>query len=247
MSTLGHRRARGRQRSRRICSRHPTRTTAAIVSSWWRSVRPAEQGMRRRAHTTFARRAAVCSTSTRCAVRRATGRGCADDRRRARADRAVAEPSRPAGSRRGPASRRARRTAPRPRARHRRIGADGPRGDRTRRRARLRPRCAARARPTASGEIRSRFVVVADGANSRFGRALGTTRERDWPYGIATRSYWNSPRTERHVAGDPARDPRRATAIRSPGTAGSPRSATARSTSGSGCCRRTATCVASTR
>jgi menaquinone-9 beta-reductase len=50
---------------------------------------------------------------------------------------------------------------------------------------------------TADGEreIRSRFVVVADGANSRFGRALGTTRERDWPYGIATRSYWHSPRT----------------------------------------------------
>ena len=50
---------------------------------------------------------------------------------------------------------------------------------------------------TADGEreFRSRFVVVADGANSRFGRALGTARERDWPYGIATRSYWNSPRT----------------------------------------------------
>ena len=64
---------------------------------------------------------------------------------------------------------------------------------------------------TADGEreIRSRFVVVADGANSRFGRALGTTRERDWPYGIATRSYWNSPRSERHVVGDAARDPRR--------------------------------------
>ncbi len=45
-------------------------------------------------------------------------------------------------------------------------------------------------------EIRSRFVVVADGANSRFGRALGTARERAWPYGIATRSYWKSPRTD---------------------------------------------------
>ncbi len=43
--------------------------------------------------------------------------------------------------------------------------------------------------------IRSRFVVVADGANSRFGRALGTTRERNWPYGIATRSYWASPKS----------------------------------------------------
>ncbi len=47
-------------------------------------------------------------------------------------------------------------------------------------------------------EIRARFVVVADGANSRFGRALGTTRAHDWPYGIATRSYWNSPRDADH-------------------------------------------------
>jgi menaquinone-9 beta-reductase len=44
-------------------------------------------------------------------------------------------------------------------------------------------------------EIRARFVVVADGANSRFGRTLGTTRERNWPYGIATRSYWASPKS----------------------------------------------------
>lgn len=43
-------------------------------------------------------------------------------------------------------------------------------------------------------EIRARFVVVADGANSRFGRALGTFRTREWPYGTAIRSYWTSPR-----------------------------------------------------
>jgi geranylgeranyl reductase family protein len=43
-------------------------------------------------------------------------------------------------------------------------------------------------------EVRSRFVVVADGANSSFGRGLGTTRDHNWPYGIATRSYWSSPR-----------------------------------------------------
>lgn len=42
--------------------------------------------------------------------------------------------------------------------------------------------------------ITSRFVVVADGANSSFGRAVGTTRDHNWPYGIATRSYWSSPR-----------------------------------------------------
>lgn len=43
-------------------------------------------------------------------------------------------------------------------------------------------------------EIRARFVVVADGANSRFGRAVGTFRTREWPYGTAIRSYWESPR-----------------------------------------------------
>lgn len=49
----------------------------------------------------------------------------------------------------------------------------------------------------AAGDVRpisSRFVVVADGANSSFGRAVGTTRDHNWPYGIATRSYWSSPR-----------------------------------------------------
>jgi len=44
-------------------------------------------------------------------------------------------------------------------------------------------------------EVRSRFVVVADGANSSFGRDLGTTRQRNWPYGIATRTYFESPRS----------------------------------------------------
>ncbi|MCU1502345.1 MAG: geranylgeranyl reductase family protein [Ilumatobacteraceae bacterium] len=45
-----------------------------------------------------------------------------------------------------------------------------------------------------SREIRARYVVVADGANSRFGRALGTFRTRDWPYGTAIRTYWATPR-----------------------------------------------------
>lgn len=43
-------------------------------------------------------------------------------------------------------------------------------------------------------EIRSKFVVIADGANSRFGRALGTSRTKAWPYGTAIRTYWQSPR-----------------------------------------------------
>jgi geranylgeranyl reductase family protein len=41
---------------------------------------------------------------------------------------------------------------------------------------------------------RARHVVVADGANSRIGRALGTARRREWPYGTAIRTYWESPR-----------------------------------------------------
>ncbi len=44
-------------------------------------------------------------------------------------------------------------------------------------------------------DVTSRFVVVADGANSSFGRALGTARHRNWPYGIATRTYFTSPRS----------------------------------------------------
>ena len=43
--------------------------------------------------------------------------------------------------------------------------------------------------------VSARFVVVADGANSTFGRAVGTTRQRNWPYGIATRTYFASPRS----------------------------------------------------
>jgi menaquinone-9 beta-reductase len=46
---------------------------------------------------------------------------------------------------------------------------------------------------TSTSEIRANYVVVADGANSRFGRALGTFRSRDMPYGTAIRSYWESP------------------------------------------------------
>ena len=42
-------------------------------------------------------------------------------------------------------------------------------------------------------DLRARFVVVADGANSRFGRALGTARNRTWPQGMAIRGYYESP------------------------------------------------------
>jgi geranylgeranyl reductase family protein len=43
-------------------------------------------------------------------------------------------------------------------------------------------------------EIHARYVVIADGANSRFGRALGTMRNRSFPLGMAIRGYYESPR-----------------------------------------------------
>jgi geranylgeranyl reductase family protein len=42
-------------------------------------------------------------------------------------------------------------------------------------------------------EIHARYVVIADGANSRFGRALGTNRNRGYPQGMAIRGYFSSP------------------------------------------------------
>ena len=42
-------------------------------------------------------------------------------------------------------------------------------------------------------EVRARYVVVADGANSRFGRALGAQRNRSYPQGMAIRGYFESP------------------------------------------------------
>lgn len=44
-----------------------------------------------------------------------------------------------------------------------------------------------------TGEVRARYVVVADGANSRFGWALGNQRQRSYPQGMALRGYWASP------------------------------------------------------
>ncbi|MCU1458850.1 MAG: geranylgeranyl reductase family protein [Actinomycetia bacterium] len=44
-----------------------------------------------------------------------------------------------------------------------------------------------------SEEVRARYVIVADGANSRFGRALGTQRDRSYPLGMAVRGYFTSP------------------------------------------------------
>ena len=43
-------------------------------------------------------------------------------------------------------------------------------------------------------EVRARYVVVADGSNSRVGRALGAGRDRALPLGMALRGYYASPR-----------------------------------------------------
>jgi flavin-dependent dehydrogenase len=48
--------------------------------------------------------------------------------------------------------------------------------------------------PAGPVEVRARYTVVADGANSRFGRSLGTSRNRAYPQGMAIRGYWTSPR-----------------------------------------------------
>lgn len=53
-----------------------------------------------------------------------------------------------------------------------------------------------RTRSGETAEIRSRYVVVADGSNSRFGRALGTHRNRSIAFGLAIRGYYTSPRSE---------------------------------------------------
>ena len=40
------------------------------------------------------------------------------------------------------------------------------------------------------------FVIIADGSNSRFGRGVGASRRRDYPYGLAVRGYWESPNSD---------------------------------------------------
>ena len=44
-----------------------------------------------------------------------------------------------------------------------------------------------------TSEILARYVVIADGSLSRFGRALGTARNRNYPQGMAIRTYYESP------------------------------------------------------
>lgn len=48
--------------------------------------------------------------------------------------------------------------------------------------------------PEGMRSIRASYLVLADGANSRFGRAIGTFRRPDLPYAIGARGYWHTPR-----------------------------------------------------
>jgi geranylgeranyl reductase family protein len=43
-------------------------------------------------------------------------------------------------------------------------------------------------------DVHARYVIVADGALSRFGRLLGTSRDKSYPQGMAIRGYFYSPR-----------------------------------------------------
>jgi menaquinone-9 beta-reductase len=45
-------------------------------------------------------------------------------------------------------------------------------------------------------DVRARYTVLADGANSRLGRQLGTWRDRRYPLGMAIRGYYTSPRSD---------------------------------------------------
>jgi geranylgeranyl reductase family protein len=47
---------------------------------------------------------------------------------------------------------------------------------------------------TEARPVKARYVVVADGSNSRIGRMLGTARRRDLPMGMALRGYYRSDR-----------------------------------------------------
>jgi geranylgeranyl reductase family protein len=46
------------------------------------------------------------------------------------------------------------------------------------------------------GSIHAPFTIVADGASSPFGRALGIRRRGDYPLGLAIRTYYQSPLTD---------------------------------------------------
>ena len=63
-------------------------------------------------------------------------------------------------------------------------------------------------RDGATEPVRARYVVVADGANSRFGRALGTARDRTYPLGHGGAGLLHQPVPRRAVDREPPRPPR---------------------------------------
>ena len=95
-------------------------------------------------------------------------------------------------------------------------------------------------------EIHARYVVIADGSLSRFGRALGNQRDKRAPAGHGDPRLLREPDARRPV--DRVR-PRRARPQRrrhARATAGSSRAATAPSTSASACCPPSAAGATST-
>lgn len=48
-------------------------------------------------------------------------------------------------------------------------------------------------------QVTPRIVVVADGSSSRFGRAVGTRRNKGYPFGLALRGYFASPNADDQV------------------------------------------------
>ena len=85
--------------------------------------------------------------------------------------------------------------------------------------------------------VHPRVVVIADGSLARFGRALGTTHRKDYPYGLAVRGYWSSPNSTDPFL-ESQLDIRDAEGRSLPGYGWCSRSATGRSTSGWGSSRR---------
>ena len=65
--------------------------------------------------------------------------------------------------------------------------------------------------------VRAKYLVVADGSNSRFGRAIGTVRDRTYPLGMAIRGYFTQPVPRRAVDREPPRPPRPRGAATCPG------------------------------
>ena len=111
-------------------------------------------------------------------------------------------------------------------------GADAVAGDRGGRAARRRTAVARRDRASGTTpgdrDVRARYVVVADGANSRFGRALGTARDRTLPAGHGDSRLLHEPVPRRALDREPPRPPRPRRQPPARATAGSSRSATAR-------------------